>query len=161
MHTVKRELLHVDDDPQFTRLVAARLKSFGIRSCPLDDPRECMDRLIHDGYRVVLLDIDMPHVGGLQLLEEIKRHDGGIQVIVLTGLVTMSTALRSLRLGAEACLFKPVEDFAPLVDAIERTFRKIESWWETLERLSEHRHAEANGVSSPSCGFAAGASVQA
>lgn len=158
MRTLKREILHVDDDPQLTRLVAVRLESFDIRTCPLNDPRECMDRLIYDGFRVVLLDIDMPHLGGLQLLEEIKHHDGGIQVIVLTGLVSMSTALRSFRLGAEACLFKPIEDFAPLAEAIGRTFRKIEGWWETLERLSEHRHASIVNAS-PNRTFIAGAGV--
>ncbi|MEX2187937.1 MAG: response regulator [Pirellulales bacterium] len=145
MRTANREILHIDDDPQFTRLVGARLKSLDIRTCILNDPRECLDRIVYDGHRVVLLDIDMPYINGLQLLEEIKNHDGGIQVIMLTGLVTMSSALRSFRLGAEACLFKPIEDFAPLVAAVGRTFRKIDSWWETLEQLSGHRHAEGDG----------------
>jgi DNA-binding NtrC family response regulator len=139
MPSTNYEILHVDDDPQFTRLVKARLKCYDIATCPLDDPRECLDRIIHDGYRMVLLDIDMPHVDGLQLLREIKRHDGGIQVVVLTGLVTLSSACESFRLGAEACLFKPVEDFCPLVEAIHRTFRKIDDWSETLRKLSESR----------------------
>jgi DNA-binding NtrC family response regulator len=84
----------------------------------------------------------MPHVDGLQLLADIKRHDGGIQVVMLTGLVTLSSALRSFRLGAEACLFKPIDDFGPLVESIHRTFRKIDGWWWTLEQLSGRRHAE-------------------
>jgi phenylacetyl-CoA:acceptor oxidoreductase subunit 2 len=69
--------------------------------------------------RVVLLDIDMPQINGLEALREIKQHDGGIQVIMLTGLVSMNTVLESMRLGAESCLFKPVTDVAPLLDAIE------------------------------------------
>ncbi len=146
MRWANREILHVDDDPQFTRLVGARLKSFDILTCPLNDSRECIERIIRDSYRVVLLDIDMPHINGMQLIEEIKRHDGGIQVIVLTGIVTMSSALKSFRLGAEACLFKPIEDFAPLVQAIDRTMRKIEGWWNTLEQLSGHRHAETSRI---------------
>jgi DNA-binding NtrC family response regulator len=133
------EILHVDDDPQFTRLVTARLRCYGISTCSLNDPRECLDRIIHDGYRMLLLDLDMPHVDGLQLLREIKQHDGGIQVVVLTGLVTLSSAYESFRLGAEACLFKPVEDFCPLVEAIHRTFRKIDDWSATLHQLSESR----------------------
>jgi DNA-binding NtrC family response regulator len=156
MRTANREILHVDDDPQFTRLVGARLKSFGIRTCVLNDPRECLDRIVYDGHRVVLLDIDMPQLNGLQLLEEIKVHDGGIQVIMLTGLVTMSSALRSFRLGAEACLFKPIEDFAPLVDAIGRTFGKIDSWWATLEQLSGHRHADGDDASASRIALAGG-----
>jgi DNA-binding NtrC family response regulator len=142
MRSANHEILHVDDDPQFTRLVKARLQAYDIKTCPLNDPRECVDRVIYDGYRMVLLDIDMPDVDGLQLLADIKRHDGGIQVVMLTGLVTLSSALRSFRLGAEACLFKPMEDFGPLVDAIHRTFRKIDGWWSTLEQLSGRRHIE-------------------
>jgi DNA-binding NtrC family response regulator len=95
---------------------------------------------------MVLLDIDMPDVDGLQLLADIKRHDGGIQVVMLTGLVTLSSALRSFRLGAEACLFKPMEDFGPLVEAIHRTFHKIDGWWSTLEQLSGRRHSEGRAT---------------
>ncbi len=147
MRSDNREILHVDDDPQFTRLVAARLKSYGIQTCQLNDARECLDRVIYDGYRLVLLDIDMPHVDGLKLLDDIKQHDSGIQVVMLTGLVTMTSALRSFRLGAEACLFKPMEDFAPLVEAIHRAFRKIDGWWQTLENRSGCHHAGANPLS--------------
>jgi DNA-binding NtrC family response regulator len=139
-----REILHVDDDPQFTRLVAARLKSYGIQTCQLNDARECLDRVIYDGYRLVLLDIDMPYVDGLKLLEDIKQHDGSIQVVMLTGLVTMTSALRSFRSGAEACLFKPIEDFTPLVETIHRTFHKLDGWQQTLENLRASRPAEAN-----------------
>lgn len=136
MHSANHEILHVDDDPHVTRIVQARLKAYGIATCPLDDPRECLDRIAYDGYRLVLLDIDMPGVDGLDLLAEIKRRDGGVHVIMLTGLVTLSSALRSFRLGAEACLFKPVEDFGLLVDAIHRAFRKIDGWWDTIGELS-------------------------
>ncbi len=142
MGSGNHEILHVDDDPQFTRLVQARLKSYGIATCPLNEPRECVDRVTYDGYRLVLLDIDMPDVDGLQLLADIKRHDGGIQVVMLTGLVTLPVALRSFRLGAEACLFKPIEDFGPLVDTIHCTFRKIDGWQRTVAELTERRNAE-------------------
>jgi DNA-binding NtrC family response regulator len=144
MRNINREILHVDDDPQFTRLVRARLKSYGIQTCPLNDARECLDRVTYDSYRIVLLDIDMPYSDGLQLLSEIKQHDGGIQVLMLTGLVTMSSALQSFRLGAEACLFKPMEDFSPLVEAIHRATHKSEAWWTTLEHLAEKLQAGAN-----------------
>jgi DNA-binding NtrC family response regulator len=89
-------------------------------------------------------------------LGEIKRHDGGIQVIMLTGLVTMSAALRSFRLGAEACLFKPMDDFAPLVEAVHRTYHKIDGWRQTLEQLSGNRPDDSRLYLGPSAQDAVG-----
>jgi DNA-binding NtrC family response regulator len=137
-----RSILHVDDDPNITSLLARRLTSRGYTVDSLNDPRQCISRLIGNRHRVVLLDVDMPGQDGLSLLKEIKSHDGGIQVIMLTGLVTMSSALQSLRWGAEACFFKPLPDIDPLVMALEDAFRKLDRWWQTLDDLSHRRRHE-------------------
>ena len=134
-----RAVLHVDDDPQFTRAIAARLAIFGFEVQSLNDSRRVLDELMRGQYRIVLLDIDMPHFDGLEVLRQIKSYDGGIQVVMLTGIVTMSAVLQSLRQGAEACLFKPVRDIEPLVDAIDEAFRKLDRWWQALEELSRRR----------------------
>ncbi len=139
---VERVLLHVDDDPQITRLVQARLKPRGFRSVPLNDPSQCLPTLRDQHIRAVLLDIDMPGISGLELLQRIKHEDGGVQVVMLTGLVTMSTVLQSLRWGAEACLFKPVNNVDVLAEALDRTFAKLDAWWNTLEELRIRRQLE-------------------
>jgi len=134
-----RSILHIDDDSDSTRLVAQRLKARGYTVDSLNDPGESIGRLIGNRHRVVLLDVDMPEHDGLSLLKEIKLHDGGIQVIMLTGLVTMSNALQSLRWGAEACFFKPLADIDPLAMALEDAFRKLDRWWHTLDDLTRRR----------------------
>ncbi len=138
----QKAVLHIDDDPQVTRLVAARLKSHGYEVISLNDSRGALRELMQNQWRVVLLDIDMPGVNGLDLLREIKAYDGGVQVIMLTGVVSMNTLLQSFRFGAEACLFKPLADERPLLDTLEDTFRKIDRWWDTLEELSQRRCQE-------------------
>lgn len=142
MQAINRSILHVDDDPLVTQLVAARLARHGFEVSSLNDPTQVIERLIHGAYRVVLLDIDMPEHDGIELLKQIKSYDGGIQVVMLTGLVTMSTALRSLRYGAEACIFKPLTDERPLVEALEDAVRKLQRWWNTLHELSHRRKDE-------------------
>ena len=132
-------VLHIDDDPQITRIVAARLAREGFQVTPLNDPTRAIDALVHGLYRIVLMDIDMPQINGLELLGRIKAHDGGIQVVMLTGLVTMTSVLQSLRLGAEACFFKPLDDVEPLVDALRDVQRKLQRWWTTLDELSRQR----------------------
>jgi DNA-binding NtrC family response regulator len=138
----EKAVLHIDDDPQVSRLVAARLQSHGYQVTSLTDPRTALRELMQNQWRVVLLDIDMPSISGIDLLREIKAYDGGIQVIMLTGIVSMNALLQSFRFGAEACLFKPLSDYAPLLDALEDTFRKIDRWWDALEELSQRRCEE-------------------
>lgn len=136
---VPRRILHVDDDPQITQLVAEYLRDYGYQTTSLHDPCEAIQQLPRIQERVVLLDIDMPRINGMELLKEIKAFDGGIQVIMLTGLVTMTTVLQSLRFGAEACFFKPINEIEPLVEALSDCFRKIDRWWLTLEDLRRRK----------------------
>lgn len=138
----QKAILHIDDDPQVTRVVAARLHTHGYEVISLNDSRGALRELMQNQWRVVLLDIDMPGVNGLDLLREIKAYDGGIQVIMLTGVVSMNTLLQSFRFGAEACLFKPLADERPLLEVLKDTFRKIDRWWDTLEELSQRRCQE-------------------
>ncbi|MBN2022133.1 MAG: response regulator [Pirellulales bacterium] len=135
-----RMILHVDDDPQITRLIAEHLHNAGYEVTSLNDPTQAMKELISSQHRVIVLDIDMPRINGLDLLQEIKAYDGGIQVIMLTGVVTLTTVLRSFRLGAEACFFKPLLTPEPFLEAVHDVFGKIDRWWATLEDLSHRRH---------------------
>ena len=143
MNAIHRTILHVDDDPQITRIVATHLNAHGYQVTQLHDPYDALDVIMRSQYRVVLLDIDMPGLDGLELLRKIKAFDGGIQAIMLTGVVSMSTVLQSLRFGAEACFFKPLIDYQPLLNALGSTFAKIDRWWITLEELSLRRREGA------------------
>ena len=136
---INRTILHVDDDPQFTRIVAHVLQRKGFDVVSINDPNQVIGELIRNGYRVVLLDIDMPEMDGIELLRRIKEYDGGVQVIMVTGLVTLGNAMAAFRRGAEACFFKPMDDYGPLLQAIEGTFHKIEHWWKALHDLTRQR----------------------
>jgi DNA-binding NtrC family response regulator len=115
------------------------LQRKGYEVVSLNDPQQVLGELICHGYRIVLLDIDMPGIDGIDMLRRIKEYDGGVQVIMLTGLVTLSNAMAAFRRGAEACFFKPLEDYTPLVNAIEATFHKIDHWWQALHELTRQR----------------------
>ena len=81
MASVAKNILHVDDDPQITRIVAKKLEHFGFTVKSVNDPLAAMPCITQENFRVVLLDIEMPGKDGMQLLEEIKHHDGGVQEI--------------------------------------------------------------------------------
>jgi len=144
MQDRSRNLLHIDDDEPFTRLVAHRLGQHGYRIDALHDPLVALEELAKNQHRVVLLDINMPGVDGLELLRQIKRRDGSIQVIMLTAQVGVDVLLQSLRWGAEGCFFKPLGDIAPLLECLELTFRKVDRWEEAIAELNDTQSADGN-----------------
>jgi CheY-like chemotaxis protein len=139
---IPRQILHVDDDPELTSLVAEYLKDYGYSTTAFHDPTEVIKQLPKFQERIILLDIDMPQMNGLDLLREIKHFDGSILVVMLTGLVTMTSVLQAMRWGAEACFFKPISDVNPLVEALNDCFRKVDRWWIALDELSHQRRAD-------------------
>ncbi len=146
-----RTILHIDDDPSLLKIVSKKLSLSGYDVHSLNDAKRTSRELITTGARLVLLDIDMPDIDGLTLLKEIKRHDGGIQVVMLTGLVSMTTVLQSMRWGAEACVFKPITDLQPLTTAIDAAFEKIDRWWTALDELNLRKSGHQQVVETASC----------
>ncbi|GAA4424492.1 MULTISPECIES: response regulator [Bremerella] len=140
--TNEKLILHVDDDSTFLKLANHRLTQRGYEVTSLDRPDQALKQLLNSNCRVCILDIDMPRINGLDLLQEIKAYDGGIQVIMLTGLVSQMTVLESLRGGAEACFFKPMNDFTPLYEALDAVFLKAARWWQCLHELKNRRQHE-------------------
>lgn len=138
-------VLHVDDDPSITRIVAERLSAAGYSVTSLNDPSQALDKVVSENFRVVILDIQMAGYDGLQLLERVKKHDGGIQVVMLTGIVTTMVALESMRLGANDCIFKPLTDGEGLTAAVRDAFDRIDRWQNRLKYLGELRKAEQPG----------------
>ncbi len=137
MSSKERKILHVDDDDSILRFTSVALKKHGYDVKTVNDPLKALDVLISTGCRVVVLDIEMPTMTGMELLRRIKQYDGGIQVIMLTGLVTQNTVLESMRWGAEACVFKPINDLEPLVTGVEAAFQKVDRWWDSLRDLKK------------------------
>lgn len=138
-------VLHVDDDPAILRLVGRTLERHGVQVVSVDDPEVVIEKLFETGARVVFLDIDMPSKDGLTLLREIKRHDAGIQVIMCTGLVSISTVLQSTALGAEGCIFKPIVNTRLITEAADRAFEKIDRWWIALRDWTERMKNTSKG----------------
>lgn len=136
-------VLHVDDDPAMTTFVQRLLAKTGIECTTLNDPRQALNLIQEQNIRVVILDIDMPRISGIDLLQQIKRFDGGINVIMLTGVVTQTTVIHSLRRGAAACIFKPLSNPQQLVDMVELAFASIDRWWNSLRELAALRRDAA------------------
>jgi DNA-binding NtrC family response regulator len=139
-------VLHLDDDPSILRLVACELQRCGYQVVSVEEPGDLPRVLVETNARVVLLDVNLPGVDGLQLLRQIKLHDGSVQVILLTGVVSITTVLQAMRWGAEGCVFKPVKDMARLDNLLRACFAKVDAWSDALHELTARHPATHRAV---------------
>ena len=115
--------LLVDDEPQFVEAVVERLRLRGFQADGLTSGQESLDLLGRQSYDVVLLDVKMPGIGGLEVIKQIKQRWPGIQVVLLTGHGSMQDAEEGIRLGAFRYQMKPVniDDLVSIIRAASGT----------------------------------------
>ncbi|MBF0296559.1 MAG: sigma-54-dependent Fis family transcriptional regulator [Magnetococcales bacterium] len=116
----------VDDEEDTLRGMRLLLRREGLEPVvTIQDSREVMPMLQQQTPVVVLLDLNMPHIAGLELLSRIKEHAPDLPVIVVTAVQEIATAVECMRQGAEDYLLKPVEE-ERLISAVRRAKRAME-----------------------------------
>ncbi len=104
------KILIVDDEETALRTVARILRRNGLRRLEICQSGRCaLDRIKEKDYDIVLLDLVMSDIGGLQVLEAAKPLAPSTEFIILTAMDDVSTAVKAVRLGAYDYLVKPVE----------------------------------------------------
>ncbi len=103
-------ILVADDDPQMRRLIRSILERDGYRVTEASDGLDALESVESGQFNLMMLDIDMPRLDGLGVLEELRTRikTAGVPVIVLTAR-TDDTEVRVLELGAQDFLSKPVQ----------------------------------------------------
>ncbi len=103
-------IMLVDDEVSFVETIAKRLKIRDIQSISTFSGKECLEKLkTNEEVEVIVLDVKMPEMDGLETLREIKKLFPLIEVIMLTGNATIETAIEGMKLGAFDYLMKPCE----------------------------------------------------
>jgi len=102
------KLLAVDDTPSSLELLSESLRQEGLAIFTSTDPEEGLELVYREHPQVVLLDLVMPKMGGLQMLERIVEFDPAIDVILMTAHYTTETAVEAIQKGACDYLNKPV-----------------------------------------------------
>jgi DNA-binding NtrC family response regulator len=110
-------VLVADDERNFTQVLKMELGREGYVVDVAVDGREALGRLGASEYDVLVLDLKMPEVPGMEVLREIRSWEAGPEVIVLTGHATVATAIEAMKLSAYDYLTKPckIEELALLV----------------------------------------------
>ena len=111
-------VLVVDDDADLRLSVASALSEHHYRVDQAQDGEEAVNKVRAMRYDLVLLDVNMPRLGGMDALKEIKAHDASIIVIVLTAFSNVRDAVEATRQGAYNYLEKPIkaENLVYLID---------------------------------------------
>ncbi len=104
----KARVLVLDDDVDSLASVVAALRRDGYDVHPFADPREGVARLAAEGADVVLTDLRMPGLTGMDVIRQVVRENPGIPVVVLTAFGTVESAVEAVRAGASDYLMKPV-----------------------------------------------------
>ncbi len=118
------KILVVDDEPGMREMLAFELGQRGYEVASAANGEEAMARLRAERFQLVISDVKMPKMGGIQMLEALKKLDPGVEVIMSTGFGTIETAVGAMKKGAYDFIQKPfnLDEMAALVEkALEKT----------------------------------------
>jgi DNA-binding NtrC family response regulator len=113
----KLKILIVDDEEDLTSTMVERLELRGFQVEAATSGIDALKRVSEADFNVMILDVKMPGIDGLQVMAEIKRRHVDLQVILLTGHGSTADAERGMREGAFDYLMKPI-DIDTLVEKI-------------------------------------------
>lgn len=120
----KRKLLLIDDDRLVRESIAAYLEDSGFVVIECDEGPKGLEMFKELAPDLVLSDLRMPGMDGLNVLKEIHKIDNDAAVIVISGAGVMGDVVEALRLGASDFLIKPVADMEVLVHSITKTLER-------------------------------------
>ncbi len=131
-------VLLVDDEEPFVNTLAERLKTRNFSAFTAHSGKEAMKMVEENVFDVLVLDVLMPEMDGVETLRRIKQEHPLLEVIMLTGHATVETAIEGMKAGAFDYLMKPTE-MNDLVRKIEKAFaRKSEQESRIREAEIEH-----------------------
>lgn len=116
----KAKLLVVDDEEDILNTLSGSLEDEGYEVWTARDGAEAMEVVRTKHPDVILLDIWLPGMDGIQTLKAIKEFDADIEVVIMTGHGTVNTAVQAIKLGAADFLEKPLS-----LDTVLETIRRI------------------------------------
>ena len=121
--TKETRVLYVDDEDALRELVKSQLEEEGYKVETADDGDTGIAMLGKQPFDVVLLDMRMPRVNGIEVLKHIRAKKIPSRVIVLTAVDDLSVAIEAVKNGANDYMTKPY-DLAGLISSIQRVLSK-------------------------------------
>jgi DNA-binding NtrC family response regulator len=145
----KHKILIIDDEPDIVEVLVARLEAMGFHAVGYTKARKALDELKKDTFSVLITDLKMPEMDGMEVLKEAKKIDPDIEVIIFTAYGSIEGAVQAIKEGAHDYLVKPfeaIELVAKIEKAIEK--RRLKQRVRYLEQeigdgIEQHIYAES------------------
>lgn len=129
-------LLLVDDEERFRETLSKRLQETGYEVLDVGSGMDALELLAKEKIDIIIMDIQMPGLSGLETLSELRAKHINAEVIMLTGHGDVSSAVEGMRLGAYDYLMKPYE-YEYLVVKVQEAYRIKRERDERLRKAEE------------------------
>jgi len=127
----KQSVLIVDDDEQYRRIFEEISENMGLRAVSAANGLDALKKIDTHPFSLALVDLKMPHMGGLDFLLHSRRASPGLPVVIMTGFGSIESAVEAMKLGAVDYITKPSS-----IDEIRTIMRKILGSWRSSWRSS-------------------------
>lgn len=137
-------ILIVDDEEVICNVVAKRLTREGYSCVTANNGKEALNQFYKGTYSLIITDVRMPEMNGIELLKKVKAINPNMMVIVVTAYPEIDLAVGAMRLGAYDFIIKPA-DLDLIVHSVKKAMERkrledeVETYQKNLERLVEER----------------------
>ncbi len=122
------KILIVDDEEGIRNSLCAFLKMEDYKVATAEDGQVALDKVRAEKYNIILMDVNMPVLDGLDTLREIKKIDFSTQVIIMTAYSTFEKTMKALEYGATDYIMKPFDDLNDILRLVKISEEKLERW---------------------------------
>ena len=135
--TAQVEILIVDDDKEICEYMETFLARDGFLVKAINAPQDAVEEVRSGRYHIVVLDLMMPKIDGIELLKQIRKVDSDIAVIIFTGYPSLESAVASMKLDAVDYIKKPFnpEEFREVIERVMKRKGLARSPEEELHRV--------------------------
>ncbi len=138
-------ILLVDDDEIILQLLSIHFRGRGFRCSTASSGVEALELLARQRVHVLVTDLQMPGMDGIELLHQI--HERGIitRSVVVTGYASLANLTACLREGAVALVAKPLNDLTELDRAVDQAMSLVGAWMRQMDSIVQLRQPRAGG----------------
>jgi DNA-binding NtrC family response regulator len=131
----KYKVLIVDEDEEILCILKKLLEQETYEVETTRSAINACEKVKSNKYHIVLTDIGMSGMNGIELLKEIKSYDALTQVIMMSGPSTMENILNSLEYGANDYIMKPFKNVEYVIQIVDYSVQKLERWRESIIQI--------------------------
>ena len=117
------KILVVDDEAEFVELFVKRLQKRSFQVASAQSGQEALGWLDKNSVDIVILDIKMPGMNGIETLKEIKKRQPFVEVLILTGHGSIESSLQGIHHGTYDCIMKPF-DMKDLLYKVQKAYER-------------------------------------